>query len=107
MTVKRKAKSRAFEAIHSAASDLHEMGQIDAKTMREFDVSCLTAVPNYTAKDVQRIRKKFKVSQSVFANYLNTSTSTVQKWEIGDNHPSGLAAKMLYVIEKLGLNALA
>lgn len=106
MNAKKKVKSRAFEAIHSAASDLHEMGQINAKTMREFDASCLTTVPSYTAKDVQRIRKKFKVSQTVFANYLNTSTSTVQKWEIGDNHPSGLAAKMLYVVEKLGLNAL-
>ncbi|MES2299947.1 MAG: DNA-binding transcriptional regulator [Pseudomonadota bacterium] len=107
MTAKTKAKSRAFEAIHSAASDLHEMGQIDAKTMREFDESCLTKVPVYTAKDVQRIRNRFKVSQSVFASYLNTSTSTVQKWEVGDNVPSGLAAKMLYVVEKLGLKALA
>ncbi len=107
MTAKTKAKSRAFEAIHSAASDLHAMGQIDAKTMREFDASCLTKVPVYTAKDVQRIRKHFKVSQTVFANYLNTSTSTVQKWEVGDNAPSGLAAKMLYVVEKLGLKALA
>lgn len=107
MTAKTKARSRAFEAIHSAASDLHEMGQIDAKTMREFDASCLTTVPVYTAKDVQRIRKHFKVSQTVFANYLNTSASTIKKWEVGDNVPSGLAAKMLYVVEKLGLKALA
>lgn len=107
MTAKPKTKSRAFEAIHSAASDLHEMGQLDAKTMREFDASCLTKVPVYTAKDVQRIRKRSNVSQTVFANYLNTSTSTVQKWEVGDNVPSGLAAKMLYVVEKLGLKALA
>ena len=107
MTVKTKAKSKAFEAIHSAASDLHEMGQIDAKTMRDFDASCLTTVPTYTAKDVQRIRKKSNVSQTVFATYLNTSTSTIQKWEVGDNTPSGLAAKILYVVEKLGLKALA
>lgn len=107
MTAKKKAKSRAFEAIHSAASDLHDMGQINTKTMRDFEASCLTPVPAYSAKDVQRIRKKAKVSQTVFANYLNTSTSTIQKWEVGDNHPSGLAAKMLYVVEKLGLKALA
>lgn len=107
MTAKTKAKSRAFEAIHSAASDLHEMGQIDAKTMREFDASCLAKVPAYNAKDVRRIRKQSNVSQAVFAHYLNTSPSTVQKWEIGDKAPSGLAAKVLYMVEKFGLEALA
>jgi putative transcriptional regulator len=106
MAVKAKPKSAAFEAIHSAASDLYSMRQIDAMTMRQFDDACLTKVPFYTAKDVQRIRNRFKVSQTVFARYLNTSTSTVQKWEVGDNVPSGLAAKMLYVVEKLGLGAL-
>jgi DNA-binding transcriptional regulator YiaG len=54
MTVKMKAKSRAFEAIHSAASDLHEMGQMDAKTMREFDASCLTDVPSDFLSEKER-----------------------------------------------------
>ena len=102
-----KPKSRIFEAIHSAVADLHEVGQIDGQTMREFDASCLTAVPSYGPNDVKRIRKNAHMSQAVFAHYLNTSLSTVQKWEVGDKVPSGTAAKVLYMVEKLGIEALA
>ena len=46
------------------------------------------------------------VSQPVFARYLNTSESTVQKWESGAKRPSGLALKLLAVVEKHGLKVL-
>jgi len=42
----------------------------------------------------------------VFARYLNTSESTVQKWESGAKRPSGLALKLLAVVEKHGLKVL-
>jgi DNA-binding transcriptional regulator YiaG len=47
------------------------------------------------------------VSQPVFARYLNTSASTVQKWESGAKRPSGMALKLLAVVEKHGLKVLA
>ena len=47
------------------------------------------------------------VSQPVFARYLNTSESTVQKWESGAKRPSGMALKLLAVVEKHGLKVLA
>lgn len=34
-------KSKAFEAIHSAASDLYQVGIIDKTAMQEFDATCL------------------------------------------------------------------
>ena len=37
---------------------------------------------------------------------LNTSLSTVQKWEIGDKKPSGPSLKLLNLIERKGLEAL-
>jgi putative transcriptional regulator len=46
-------------------------------------------------------------SQPVFARYLNTSESTVQKWESGAKRPSGLALKLLSVVEKHGISVLA
>ena len=46
------------------------------------------------------------VSQPVFARYLNTSASTVQKWESGAKRPSGMALKLLAVVEKHGLKVL-
>jgi len=45
--------------------------------------------------------------QSVFAAYLNISTSTVQKWEIGEKKPSGIALRFLNMIEKNGLAIIA
>jgi putative transcriptional regulator len=42
----------------------------------------------------------------VFAAYLNTSVSTVQKWEIGEKTPSGPALKLLNIVERKGLKAL-
>ncbi|RJF99484.1 helix-turn-helix domain-containing protein [Noviherbaspirillum saxi] len=104
---KTKPKSDAFEAIHSAATGLHRAGVIDQKTMREFDEACLTKVPVYASKDVKRIRRKVHVSQAVFAAYMNTSVSTVQKWETGGKTPSGPAAKLLNIVEKHGLEVLA
>jgi DNA-binding transcriptional regulator YiaG len=47
------------------------------------------------------------VCQPVFARYLNTSESTVQKWESGAKRPSGMALKLLAVVEKHGLKVLA
>jgi len=53
------------------------------------------------------IREQAYVSQPVFARYLNTSESTVQKWESGSKKPSGMALKLLAVVQKHGLGVLA
>ena len=102
-----KFKSGAFEAIHSAAQGLHRAGTIDKATMREFDESCLAAPSLMAPKEIKRIREGAHVSQPVFARYLNTSESTVQKWEAGTKRPSGMALKLLAVVEKHGLKVLA
>ena len=102
-----RSKDDAFEAIHSAAQGLHRAGAISKATMREYDDLCLGPVKEVTAKDVVRIRMGVKVSQNLFAHYLNTSPSTVQKWETGAKKPGAIAAKLLRVVEKHGLDVLA
>lgn len=62
--------------------------------------------PKIEATQIKAIREKNHVSQPVFARYLNTSKSTVQKWEIGAKRPSGMALKLLYVVQKHGLHIL-
>jgi putative transcriptional regulator len=106
MPSKTKFKSDAFEAIHSAAEGLHRAGTIGKATMREFDESCLASPPAIAPKEIKRIREDAHVSQPVFARYLNTSESTVQKWEAGTKRPSGIALKLLAVVEKHGLKVL-
>lgn len=102
----RRSKGDAFESVHSAARGLHRAGVISQATMKEYDELCLKPVKEVTAKDVIRIRTRMNVSQNLFAHYLNTSPSTVQKWEAGAKKPGAIAAKLLRVVEKHGLDVL-
>lgn len=107
MATKRKFKTEAFEAIHSSASAMYKVGAIDKETMRSFDSSCLAAPPRLKPEQIKKLRQRLRVSQPVFARYLNTSESTIEKWETGAKQPSGMALKLLSVVEKHGLEALA
>lgn len=106
MTRKPIFKTKALEAIHSAANGLYHANAISKATMREFDESCLT-VPTVMAPDqIKHIREANHVSQPVFARYLNTSESTIKKWETGAKQPSGMALKLLSIVQKHGLALL-
>ena len=100
-------KSDAFEAIHSSAKALHKVAAVDKATMRDFDATCLSVTPEFSPRDIQRLRMSNRVSQPVFARYLNTSESTIEKWETGAKRPSGMALKLLAIIQKHGLQVLA
>ncbi|CAB3754764.1 helix-turn-helix domain-containing protein [Paraburkholderia humisilvae] len=100
---KARYKSDASEAIHSAASGLYRAKVIDKKTMREYDDLCIEEAPEFSAKQIASIRKTVNVSQGVFAVYLNTTVSTVRQWEQGNKKPSGIAARMLQLVQKNGL----
>ena len=107
MNKKLKYKSDAFEAIHSAAEGSYRCGNISKERMEEYNKSCLVASPEIEPKQIKKIREKSKVSQPIFANYLNTSKSTIQKWETGAKRPSGMALKLLSIVQKHGLEILA
>ena len=106
MTTKTKAKSRIFEAVHETASDLHRLGFIDKRKMRKFDALCLDPVPAYDSEKIRALRDHLQLSQSVLAAVLNTSLSTVRKWEIGEKHPSGPSLKLLNLLDRKGLEAV-
>jgi putative transcriptional regulator len=96
-----------LKAVHETAKGLHKTGTMDAMTMREFDALCLPPVKSYTPAQIKRMRMRHKASQAVFAAYLNTSPSTVQKWEQGQKKPNGPWLKLLNLVDKKGLEALA
>ena len=106
MATKRKFKSDAFEAIHSAVEGMYAAGTIDKETMRTFDETCLAVPVVLKPEDIKALRERNHVSQPVFARYLNTSESTIQKWETGAKRPSGPALKLLSIVEKHGLDML-
>ena len=99
-------KARILETVHETAKGLHRAGLVDEVTMREFDTLCLPAVKKLSARDISRLRRKHRLSQSVFALYLNTSPSTVRQWEQGQKALSGPSLKLLNLVVRKGLSAL-
>lgn len=49
-------KSKTSAAIHEMASDLHEAGIINKKTLREFDKTCLTPTREFTLEQIRALR---------------------------------------------------
>ena len=98
---------KILDTVHKTAEGLHSAGVMNTKTMREFDVLCLPPVRNLSAAQIKRLRTRNKASQAVFAAYLNTSASTVQKWEQGQKKPNGPSLKLLNLVNDKGLAALA
>lgn len=103
----KKYRSEPLAAIHETMEALHKVGGIDKQTMRRFDDACLTPVNPLTPKQIRALRERERVSQTVFANYLNVTPNLVSKWERGEKKPSGPALKLLSLVEKHGITAVA
>jgi len=63
-------------------------------------------VPAYDSKKIRALRDHLQLRQAVLAAVLNTSLSTVRKWEVGDKHPSGPSLKLLNLLDRKGLEAI-
>jgi putative transcriptional regulator len=100
-------KSDALAAVHETALGLRDAGVIDKQTMKDFDEACLTPVKELTPKQIRQIRLREKASQAVFARHLNVTTGLVSQWERGDKRPRGASLKLLTLVAKKGLQAVA
>ncbi len=104
MAIKVKHKKKTLlETAHSMAKGLYEAGIMDSTTLREFDALCLPEVKELSSREIKKLRLREKVSQSVFAQYLNTSLSTIRQWEQGEKHPRGTSLKLLNLVADKGL----
>jgi len=103
----KKYRGDAFAAIHETMEALHEVGSIDKQTMRQFDEACLTPVLVLTPEEIKSLRLREHISQPVFARYLNVSRNLVSDWERGVKKPGGPALRLLAVVQKKGLMAIA
>jgi putative transcriptional regulator len=99
-------KNRLFEAVHETAQDMHRLGFINMRSLHRYDALCLEPVPNYSAAQIRTLRARYRISQAVLASILNTSLSTIQKWEIGEKHPGGPSLKLLNILDRKGIEAL-
>ena len=49
---------------------------------------------------IRRLRTRLKMSQAVFAHYLNVSTKLVQAWEADRRRPDGPALLLVRLVER-------
>ena len=56
-------------------------------------------VTRYEIADVKAIREQLNISQAEMAKALGTSIDTIKSWESRRRNPTGLAAKVLAVIQ--------
>ena len=77
------------------------------RTLKAFDRMCLTPVEDLTPAEIRAIRLRENASQTVFARYLNVTTGLVSQWERGEKRPRGASLKLLTLVAKNGLGAVA
>ncbi len=100
-------RSEALAAIHEVAAGLSEAGLVTKQTMKDFDELCLSPVEKLSPSDIRSIRINQQASQAVFARYLNVTTGLVSQWERGDKVPRGASLKLLTLVARKGLQAVA
>ena len=103
----KKYRGEAHAAIHETMEALHDVGAISKQTMREFDESCLAPITPMPPERIRAVREREHLSQPVFARYMNVSKNLVSDWERGVKKPGGPALRLLTVVEKNGIQAIA
>jgi putative transcriptional regulator len=94
-------------SIHETVEGLHVAGILDKQTMRKFDTACLTPVRPLSSDEIRALREREGASQAVFARYLNVTTGLISQWERGEKHPQGASLKLLSLVDRHGLGAVA
>ena len=100
-------RSDALAAVHEVALGLAEAGAMDKPRLRGFDALCLTPVEPFSPEEIPALRPRENASQAVFARHLNVTTGLVRQWERGEKQPSGAALKLLTLVARKGLQAVA
>ncbi len=98
--------SNIQDTINDIAQGLHKANIIDKKTLRDLTDDDLPVLIEYTGEEIQLLRKKQKLSQSVFAKYLNVSPAMIRSLEQGQRHAHGAILKLLNIVDRYGVAAL-
>jgi len=108
--IETKARRLRAEIIEMAgnlnAAGIMSDGNFEKITLRMLDKDKLPKVEPLSAEEIRRMRKQAKLSQAVFARYLNLTVGYISQLERGDKRPSGATAKLLDVIRRKGIEAI-
>ena len=77
------------------------------RTMKAFDEMCLTPVEDMSPETIRALRLRENASEAVFVRHLNVTAGLVSQWERGKRRPRGASLKLLTLVAKNGLSAVA
>jgi putative transcriptional regulator len=109
---KTKQASRLTRVLLETADDMRHAGVLDATTHEKItlrhlgDTRALAAEP-ISGEEIRSLREHARLSQAVFARYLNLTTGYVSQLERGTKRPTGPALALLNVIRRKGIEAIS
>jgi putative transcriptional regulator len=109
--IKRKKPSRLAKALLETAAGMRKAGLLDREaydkiTLRHLGPNDAPKVAPLTAAQIRTMRGRAKMSQAVFARYLNLTVGYVSQLERGAKQPTGAALALLNVIKRKGIEAI-
>jgi len=99
-------RTTVAQSVTTVVDALQEIGLVDNITAREIHALCLPDVSDYSADKIVALRKRVHLSQAAFAQVVNVSPSTVQKWERGVKKPTGASKRIFDILERKGLQGV-
>lgn len=113
MTNGAKKGSRLTRALLETADDMRAGGLLSHEahakiTARHFgkDGGVVAVAQPMTGEEIRALRESARLSQAVFAKYLNLTTGYVSQLERGHKQPTGAALALLNVIRRHGIEAV-
>ena len=112
MKTEKNKPSRLTKALLETAKDMKDSGVLgkaayEKITMRHLSLKDKNKlVEPLTGKDIRMMREQARMSQAVFARYLNLTAGYVSQLERGSKRPIGAALVLLNVIQRKGIEAI-
>lgn len=101
--------SRLMREMRVLADEMHANGTMDSATFRKITLRDVEEAPSLAAlsgEDIRALRERARMSQAVFARYLNLTVGYVSQLERGAKRPTGAALALLDVIRRKGIEAI-
>jgi putative transcriptional regulator len=103
--------SRLMRALLETADDMRRTGVMDAAahdkiTLRHLGGQTAETAEPITGAEIRALRERARISQAVFARYLNLTAGYVSQLERGTKRPTGPALVLLNVIRRKGIEAI-
>ena len=105
----KKKTSRLTRELVGTAKDMRDAGLMKKETYAKITRRHLGGAPKVapvTASQIRTMRTRARMSQGVFARYLNVSAGYLWQLERGVKAPTGPALALLNVIRRKGIEAI-